>query len=43
MHTSAQRDDFVKINFSNIPKNVYQNFEKYVTDVSMFGTQYDYR
>lgn len=43
MHTAAQRDDFVRINYNNIVPRARKNFEKYVTYVSMYDTQYDFR
>lgn len=42
MHTAVERDDFVKINYKNIPFNARKNFEKYTISVSMFDTPYDY-
>lgn len=43
MHAIADRDSFVKINYGNIQPNSRRNFKKYVIDVGMFNTQYDYR
>lgn len=43
MHTAAQRDNFVKINYKNINEDYFRNFQKFAINMSMFGTQYDYR
>lgn len=43
MHTAAERDDYVTINWGNVMRGTKHNFDKYTTHVSMFGTEYDYR
>lgn len=43
LQTAPQRDDYVKIVYSNIDPRATRNFEKYTAYVSMFNTQYDYR
>lgn len=43
MHTAVSRDDYVRVNYSNIKRSAMKNFEKYTVYVSMFGTMYDYR
>lgn len=42
-HTAAQRDNFIRVNYNNIVPKATKNFEKYVTYVSMYDTQYDFR
>jgi Astacin (Peptidase family M12A) len=42
MHTAVERDEFVKIDYSNIMPATMRNFEKYTQHVSMFKTPYDY-
>lgn len=42
MHTANNRDDFVKINWSNIKDSAKVNFKHFVALVSMFDTEYDY-
>lgn len=43
MHTALLRDDFVRINWKNIRKYAWKNFQRITAHVSMFDTQYDYR
>lgn len=42
MHTSPERDDFVKIIFENIRPETVNNFEKTLAPVSMYNTLYEY-
>lgn len=42
MHTAADRDSFIDINFNNIKDGYKGQFDKIVKEVSMFNTQYEY-
>jgi hypothetical protein len=43
MQSSAERDDFVRINWQNIKSGHEHNFKKYGYNVvTNFGTTYDY-
>lgn len=42
MHTSNNRDDYIKINWKNIRDDAKTNFKQFVAHVSMFETEYDY-
>lgn len=42
MHTAVERDKFVAIKWKNIKEDAKQNFQKYTTHVSMFGTECKY-
>lgn len=42
MHTALNRDDFLIVNFKNIPHQYHNNFVKPTAHVSMYNTQYDF-
>lgn len=42
MHTAADRDNYVVINYNNIQADRKDQFKKITQDVSMFNTAYEY-
>lgn len=42
MHTSSNRDDYIKVNWKNIRDGYKLNFKRFAARVSMFNTEYDY-